>query len=237
MEMHMNDFFDDLEPGIPGWDDELVLNRQRSRFLGRRMRARDFLPRLAQTFTLPLIAFRRIGAERHTIPQLLFWLTLANIAFFTAWAIRLYVVPRPHLLDAYEVPFGLLLMGSLVGRYFFVGWFAAGMCAFMRMIGGKGNNRSCFAALIWADLVTAPISLLLALLSLVFHWLSFVSPIFSFDWFIMPLYWIGLVSIVYYGAMALAAVHRLPPGRVLLVTSLVSLAGLALGLYLLVLLS
>ncbi len=231
--MRMNDLMGDLESGIPGWDDALLPHRRERRFLGRRMHRGDFLPRLAQSLLVPVPTFRRIGLEKHGLGALLFWLTLANVAFFVAWAIRLYLVPLPHVLQAFQIPFGVLVLGALVGRYFFVGWFALAMCALMHILGGRGRNRSCFIALIWADLVTAPISLALALLALAFNYLSYISPVFSADWFTLPLYWLGLISIVYYGAMALAGVHKMPPGRVLLVMSLVTLAGLGLGLYLL----
>lgn len=176
---------------------------------------------------------RRLITQRPSEEFLFLLLVLSNLAFFLSWTIKAVLVPRPESLGGLSTEVSALFLVAMLGRtvVFYAGAMFLG--AFLRIMGGRGTWRNTRVALFWAAFVTAPFSVLAAIVSVTFAHLEKFYPIFGADWIALPPYWFGIIPFVWYLSHALTQAHGIRKAApVFLYLSLATLAALLFTLYL-----
>ncbi|MFQ5438178.1 MAG: hypothetical protein ACE5DK_05015 [Paracoccaceae bacterium] len=163
---------------------------------------------------------------------LFFLLMLSNMSFFLSWTLKAVIVPEQGGVALISTRVGLLALASIFVRTGLMYLLAMLAGAISRLLGGRGTWRNTRIALFWADLVSAPIGVAAAVLSIVFSYLAIDFPIFASPWIAMPPYWFGSLPLIWFMSLGVARVHGFSKrSPVFLILSIVSLVALVGGMY------
>lgn len=164
--------------------------------------------------------------------RILLYLLLSNLAFFLSWTMKAVIVPQQTGVNVFSFEVGLMFILAFVvrtGAMYLLGW---GFYMIGSMFGGIASQKACRVALFWSALVAAPISVIAAILSVLFTFLELRFPIFGITWITTPPYWLGLIAFIWFFAVSFTVCQgfrKLSP--IFLLMSCAALAALYGALY------
>jgi Yip1 domain len=173
---------------------------------------------------------RRLIDERPAEPRLLFYVLMSDIIFFLSWSLKAIVKPAEGFEDKAPATVGLVLLSALLFRTSAMYFFSAILFAGAKQFGGKGTWQETRCGVFWGALVAAPFGLLMALVTVMFTFLTPYHPVFSADWIALPPYWLSLIPFIYFISQGLAEAHRFKSSAIpFQIMSILSVVGLYLA--------
>ncbi len=178
-------------------------------------------------------SMRRLLAEKPSEGRLLFFVILSDVIFFASWSLKTMIAPTAAAVSKLPVDMAKWLLVALVARTVMLYGASTVICAVCQVCGGWGNAQETRAAVFWSALVTAPFGLAAALLAMILSegeqiWPALQDPVFA-----LPPYYLGLVPLLWFTALAVATAHRFERSSgVFLGLSCATVAFSAFGVYL-----
>lgn len=155
------------------------------------------------------LSTRELIASNPSEARLLLFALVSDIAFFLARSISMVVKAPPEVAAVMPERIGLWLIGSLFLRTALFYLIAAAACVIARAFGGRASWRETRIGVFWAALVSAPIEIVGAAISVGVAGLGWSAGAMGGVslWLMETPYFIGPIAFGYFLAAGLAEAH------------------------------